>query len=268
MLQIRSEQVEALRQAARGRFAESMCEHVRAYFPNHCRMAGEAAVRATVDHGIDRAAHYGMDTERDVCLYITTMCMLGSHFDTDPMFPWAAYILNDVDDPDPRSRADRLADRALEFQKRIAGTDNRAMNRTFLALRRDFPQIVAEPRGGDLDAHLRVLLPRVFARKADEVGDAGLEELIALGRRNASDYGLPGGGSQVLYVLLSFLMGSHFDRDPMVPWAARVLRDESVSPADKAEQLIADSEAYLKRWLDTATADRRSNAGGASVAST
>ena len=81
MLKVRESQVETLRLVAYRGFRERALAHVRKHFPNHSRVAGNAALEATVDHNLARGADHGMRTERTALLYLTTAMMLGSGFD-------------------------------------------------------------------------------------------------------------------------------------------------------------------------------------------
>jgi hypothetical protein len=46
-----------------------------------------------VQHGIKRAAGYGLTARRDVCKYIDLMIVFGRNFDTDRRYRWAGEIL-------------------------------------------------------------------------------------------------------------------------------------------------------------------------------
>ena len=87
MLIIRKEQMNSLKQLPSKAFEDSMVEHVREFFPNHYRVAGEPAVREVIKYGIVQTQKYDFTSERNVCLYITVMFMLGSNFDSDIFFP-------------------------------------------------------------------------------------------------------------------------------------------------------------------------------------
>ena len=51
---VRKEQVDVLRRAALDAFEQDMVEHARKYFPNHCRIGGESAVRTMIRLGIEK----------------------------------------------------------------------------------------------------------------------------------------------------------------------------------------------------------------------
>ncbi len=251
MLNMRKEQVEVFEQASLGKFEDSMVEHVKKFFPNHYRIAGEPVIRDVIRHGITRAEGYGFTTERTVCLYITTMFMLGSNFDTDIMYPWAAEILGDDGEPDPNVRAERTADRALDFQKRIAGTDNRAMNRTFLQVRKDYGEAIEPPpEGQSLDAHLPRRLETVFPKKFEAVGAPAVERVALAAVESAESYGLTVPQGAILCAILMFLTGSAFDREPLLPWVREILGEGPAgNPEEKTQRLHRASMQFLDAWL-------------------
>lgn len=93
MLTIRQEQFAVFSQLAVQKFEDWMLAHLRQFFPQQCRAAGESRLRETIQYGIQRAAVYDITSKRDVCKYIDLMIVFGRDFDTDKRFPWAAEIL-------------------------------------------------------------------------------------------------------------------------------------------------------------------------------
>ncbi len=80
--------------------------------PEKYAYLGEDRARKLIRSGIEAAKRYDISTERGVAGYIGLMYMLGSGFDTDLKFPWAAEILEDETIEDPRLRAERLCAKA------------------------------------------------------------------------------------------------------------------------------------------------------------
>ena len=86
-------------------FEDRMVVHLRAVFPHECGAQTDVQLRETVHRGIDRAAQYGVDTERDVCKFIDLMMIHGPEFD---QLPWAAKFLNDQVLRDGTARIERV----------------------------------------------------------------------------------------------------------------------------------------------------------------
>lgn len=108
MLTIRTEQWEALRAVSVRGFERRMLLHLRKFFPEQCSSLGDDGVTLAVRHGIERAEHYGIRMEREVCKYIDVMFSFGRDFDTDTTLPWAASILTDGGIRSSAARIDRL----------------------------------------------------------------------------------------------------------------------------------------------------------------
>jgi hypothetical protein len=95
MLTIRDEQMEALQEAAMRSFEQRMVLHLRQFFPEECRRAGEMRTLAAIRQGVQRAQAYGIESEIDVVRYIDISVVLGLDFDSGKRYPWARQILED-----------------------------------------------------------------------------------------------------------------------------------------------------------------------------
>jgi hypothetical protein len=113
MFRIRPEHLAAFAQVSLDDFEDRMVEHLGEEFSEKCAALGEAAVRETIRHGVNRAAAYGLEDEYDVCLYLEVMLRLGRDFDKDPRQAWAVPILQDKT-RDPLDRAERLWEQVFE----------------------------------------------------------------------------------------------------------------------------------------------------------
>ena len=254
MLVIREEQMAVLAQAVARTFENRLLEHLQEFFPRQCQILGVEQSRELIRLGIAQAEKYGLDTERDVYLYVGLMCMLGSHFDQDPQLPWAAQILADENIADPSDRADRLHDRAMAFLNEAAGQESQYLDR---ALRRwcELPVSALTRTGDDKQSSfgdfLLKLLYGLFAEKYHAVGDPAIRQLVRQGYQAAREYGLTGEAGMTTYIGLAFMLGGGFDRDPRFPWAGAVLNDAGLGdPLKKGEALHQSAVAQLKQWLE------------------
>lgn len=82
-------------------------------------------------------------------------------------------------------------------------------------------------------------------------GESQILRLVQRGRRRAESHGYMTQGEVALYVGLIFMLGSDFDRDPQLPWAAAQIDDTS----------IADPTARIRRVYGTAVEYLRTTAG-------
>ena len=231
-------------------FESSMVEHVRTYFPNHYRIAGDDGTRDVVRYAVERAASHGHDTQRGVCFYLNVMLILGSNFDTDPQIPWAVEILTD-EVPEPEYRIEKLADTAVEWFSGIAGPQNRHLNHSLLTVYRDSEKIFSAPRSGALEEHLLRVLDWISSNKYDAVGEDRLRKLIAAGLADAESYGLASDFGATVYVAFMFMLGRDFVTDPLHAWARDILSEpEPTAPDERAGRLHAGGMAQLGKFLE------------------
>jgi hypothetical protein len=114
MITIREEQFAAFRRVSIRDFERRMMEHIRKCFPARLDTLGEQKVIDLIKYGIQRAAHYGITTQRDVCKYIDLSVVFGREFDTDPKLPWARSVLEDSSAAGSMERMDYLYEVALK----------------------------------------------------------------------------------------------------------------------------------------------------------
>jgi hypothetical protein len=96
MLVIRKAQIKVLEQAARRSFEDRMVGYLSKRFPDTCGAHNEAAVRASIQKGIEQAKRYGITAEYDVARYIDLMLEFSEDFDTSPATSWATPILTNA----------------------------------------------------------------------------------------------------------------------------------------------------------------------------
>jgi hypothetical protein len=121
MLKIPSTQKQAFRKRELQGFEDRMIAHLGVLFPAYCETLGEPAVRRLVQLGVERAARYGLVTERGACIYVDVMFAFGRDFDGDPGLPWARAVLVDRAIDGPLLRVDALFDAALEHLDEARG---------------------------------------------------------------------------------------------------------------------------------------------------
>lgn len=113
MLTIRQEQLDDLQKGSLRNFKDRMIEHIAKFFPKQLTALGETKARDLVQYGIEHAAQFGIETERDVCLYIDLMVVFGRDLETSDKLPCASRILHDKYTDFPAHKIDVLYDAAL-----------------------------------------------------------------------------------------------------------------------------------------------------------
>jgi NADPH-dependent ferric siderophore reductase len=95
MLQIRPEQMKVLQQTALDDFVVRLVAHLHLVFPDRYDELGEERTRQLVRLSQQRAATYGIRSERDVCAYVEVLFSLHREDETGPDMQWARVILGD-----------------------------------------------------------------------------------------------------------------------------------------------------------------------------
>ena len=75
-------------------FYRFVIARLQALYPHKCEAVGELNLRLLIRQGIETAGDYAITDARGVIIYIGLMFLLGTGFDTDPLFSWAGAILN------------------------------------------------------------------------------------------------------------------------------------------------------------------------------
>jgi hypothetical protein len=97
------------------RFEQRVVAHLREHFPQRMMGIAEQTAREFIQFCIERARGYGIQSERDVVLFVNVALALGQRFDEDPRFKWAADILVDEFIVTPAARVEELHRRTVEF---------------------------------------------------------------------------------------------------------------------------------------------------------
>jgi hypothetical protein len=260
-MQIRETQLQTLETASIRAFEDRTYAHLQRYFPRHCALVGETQMRKVIQQGWTKSASYGLTAECCVRSYIEFMCLLGSSFDMDPLLPWAAKILNDTSTSDQIERGDRLYDRAWEYIDHIipdfrdaAGQPITARFIAELKKLRSMPdELVTTAILPEFTHRARDRLEQVFPAKSRYVGEQAVNQAIADAIGAARSYGLTGEQGTWFVVVLKFLLGTGFDKDPLLPWASATLSDSATSdPRKRLNKLYVEGAGFLRQWWDSA----------------
>ena len=256
MLRIRSEQMEVFGQASLEAFEDNMIEYLRNFSPKHAQVLDEEQLRTVVRYGIERAEHYALTSERSIRIYTETMLMLGGNFDTDSQYPWAAEILGRTEE-DQVARVDNVSDKAWEYADHVIADFKRLEEEPYKTRLMDelggLRKGASEPLvSSGLSRFYEAVIARLeelFPRKCEYLGELGLRRLINRGLELAGSYGLNSERDASVMVVMMFVLGSGFDRDPLAPWASRILRsDEKITAGEKIDRLYKEALAVLKLW--------------------
>ena len=240
---VRQEHLSPFDEIARARFEREAVEHVKGFAPKHTEVLGEDGTRTVVRAGIERAARYDFNAPGPVHFFLDLMFVLGSEFDKDPQYPWAAEILNDKSIPGQMPRADRLHGRASEYFDKVAGPDNQFAKQALQrvqSLRTSGQSPQADP----------AMLRSIYPEKAAYLGESGTRDLVARSNARAASSGMASQAAAVLFAALEFTLGHAFDHDPLYPWIASTLTNPAmVKPEDRLRRLYEKTTIYLDHTI-------------------
>jgi len=208
MLRIRDEQVQSLRKSLTQDVEDELFEDVKRYFQERHTALGDAQTRVAVRHGMERAAHYGFTSLRGLALYVTLAFVLGSHFDKNPLYPWAQKNLVTDRDLVETTRTHRFYN-ALRRYARSTRDETGIYNEPILR----YPEEPLPPYTSDktveeyLIEQLRAIAPMFF----DEAGEEFVGQLVRLAVQRASERKILSAAGLSIYVPLTFLFGVDFD---------------------------------------------------------
>jgi hypothetical protein len=233
----------SLQQVMLDRFQRGLAAHIEEHFRVHWRVLGAQQMAEVIQFGVRRAQDLAYRTERDGYLFHSLMLYFGSHFDTDPQYPWLSKAL--ADDA-IGSRSQRLAnayDAAMDFLDSVAGPHGEHMA---VALRRlqstVLPELRREPKVNF--EYLLSMLRATWPEKVERVGEQSLRELAESVMPVARSIGLKTPASAWLYVIACFFFGHGLERDPQFPWVGR---PGPVGRGDGAARSFQDSfEMHLR----------------------
>jgi hypothetical protein len=254
MLKIRKAQHEAFEEDALDAYVSELMEHCRLFSPDLCKTLDDDDLRGAVHAGVKRAETHGLTLRGPVRFFVDTTIVLGSGFDTDPQYPWAAEMLAPAAAPDPMRRAEALHARIVAYLARVDGENNvhrRKAQAELLRLVDSGIEIPAETFEPDMLA----LMAQTYPSKAAETGEAALRRLVAEAlARGRERYGFTAPRSFALLLVLMFAFGHGCDADPWLPWIARTLRR---SDEDAPDRTAARLERRARAWFDAVLANAK-----------
>ncbi|MFY0582730.1 hypothetical protein ACN28S_58145 [Cystobacter fuscus] len=243
---IRKEQREALSKARLQDFEDKMVLHLACFSPPLFKAAKEEQIRLAIRFGIAQGDKYGFSLHGPLRLYLELMLLFGSHFDTDPQYPWATEVLKDRKSTPQMQRAEFLYERTRHYRAEVAGPGD---SYTFKSLR-SISALARNPlpiTWENLESALLDAMGRVYPQKKHYVGEENLKLLIAEGISKAHSHQFTNARSAATLIVLMFSFGHKCHEDPLYPWIGKTLEDRLMTdPEAKARRL----EKKALTWLE------------------
>lgn len=249
MLSMTSKQIKVFEQSAIHSFEDNMLLHLAGFSPPLYQALGEMQMREAISFGVAQAGFYGFTQRGPVRTYLEMMLIFGSHFDSDPQYPWAEQILRDRSNTPQMLRAQQLYDRTVDYLDKVAGPDDSYALAAYkkLAFWAQQPlKITANNFVNDMVNELVGLYPQ----KAHYVGRDHLETLVRKGMGGAQRQHFTTVRDAVLVTILMFAFGHGCGADPLYPWIGKSLNDEpGADPELKAKRLEKNALTWLSHVI-------------------
>jgi hypothetical protein len=254
MLTIRRAQMDVLGLQYRSSFEAKLSERfIEAYPRETAQAGGPPAMQRWTHEGVAASIAAGYASQRACGRWLLLAMMLGFEFAKDPQLPWMRDCLDLERHPSADERMDAAFAEGLHYLGVTAGEHAERVVRAMLRIREfDFasvPDLEGSQAVDDACERLAMLYPEKFAYQGRELTG----QIIAQQFAAAHSHGLDGPAGRFLYVVLVFMLGVGFARDPLHPWAGEIL----ASPAgegqpDRGRCLEAAARAHMARSMKMA----------------
>ena len=247
MLNIRTEQLQALEQYSLDRFGEEMLAHARDFAPALSQQLGEAQLRVAIAQAMSRSITYGFTNRGPMRLYIELMFLCGSDFDTDPQYPEIGEALRASHDQ--MSRAEHIHLRVKAYLSEVAGPGNINVRRALEAVE-VFARNPPEYSPGTFEEGMIQEMKRAFPAKVSYIGDRPVHALVQEACLAAEKFGFSTSRANTLIATLMFSFGHGCLSDPLYPWMSQTMTDEKiVDSVARAERLERKAITWLSHVL-------------------
>jgi len=247
-MRLRAKHLAAMAEAmALEAFEKPMMVHLRTFAPGSAKAIGDQGLRATIRLGVERARAYGVTNPGLLRYYVELMFSLGSHFDTDPLLPWAAAVLGDRTVPDQAARIARLFESTQGYLQAIG----RVEGQVALPMLRSLEQsrlfdVSTADRGPE--EHVIGALHAIDPQRCAAVGEEPLRQLIRHSSAVAAQHRLETSRGTPLVAGMMFMLGHGFAEDPVYPWIRATLREApGEEPARRVDLLSRRTLDFIDR---------------------
>jgi hypothetical protein len=215
--------------------------HFAQHHPIDAGLMNSSGASAFVDLAVARAVYHGFLKPVEIVRYLDLMVVFGVGFDEDPQLPWAPEVLCSSS-PSVRE----LLKAAVAYAGVSSGSGGEAYVRALVRARRLMESVVSAPC--DDASAAAALLQRIQPEKLRLI-EGRLGPLMSMARHLVRRRDSDAKRVRHLYVLLMFLLGSHFELDPRYSWAAEILGDMQHPEALRYQALYAAALTQVDRAL-------------------
>jgi hypothetical protein len=200
-----------------------MIQHLANHFAEVAAICGEEGLTKIVDDALPRIQSYGLHSNYQACIFIDLAMMLGRGFDTDPLLPWMQQLMQQKEE-NKTLWMEKIMGVTHKYRKQALGDEPMPSAAYKKIIEREYDDVedVLKPlsREGVL-SYLEELWPEKFAL----IDETGFTQLYAKSAQKASHYSVESKAGIDYFTMLTFLLGSDFDRDFQYEWLMNILND-------------------------------------------
>ncbi|TDT75169.1 hypothetical protein BDE40_1896 [Litoreibacter halocynthiae] len=233
MLTLKRNSVSALQNQVLRDFSEELVGDLMAADPMLERNLGVDSIREAVHLGIRSGQRYAIDERSPLKAYIQIMFHLGSHFDEDPLLPWAKMALvTPCRNGRQAYRINALRDSFLEYVEQTCGHEGEHISGFLRQL-----QTLNDPQDAPVDAtQTLAFVDAHFASMTAYVGRNVIWSMMHETADLCRKLRLFAPSSVFILVCMRLSFGYGVTNDPLFPWLRMVLQNPA--PALDKEHLL------------------------------
>ncbi|MCP3060115.1 hypothetical protein LXT21_15130 [Myxococcus sp. K38C18041901] len=217
---------------------KAMLHRLMAVHPVDHLLMGASGGAAFAESASQRAQRLGFTKPADVLNHLDLMVMFGHRFDIDPQLPWVGPALS-------KKSMTVLFESALSYLGVISGDTGNLYIKALLRARKLAPTSLID-RVGISEAEASRLLATLHPEKSRVMGSQ-MKSMLTLAQALVAEHSK---GVRPLYLVLMFLLGSHFETDPRYAWAGTMLRDTQTPEPLRYKNLYAEASSRLRLVLN------------------
>lgn len=220
----------------------ALLSHLGTYHSVDNTLLGPSRALDFVRLAIERALAQKFVRSDEIHRYLDLMVVFGSGFARDPQLPWAARSLLD-----PKRTMKSLWNEALSYIGEVAGPKGGRYIKALYRAEKLSSSYLCDSCFTSSEQSAELLAGVHPEKRRTMSGE--IESLFALALKLTRKYSPNAKGVRPIYLLLMFLLGSEFERDPRYAWAPEILGDPLVLDAQKHRRLHEAALATLKQAL-------------------
>lgn len=220
------------------KYKKRLCVYFSEEDSFHVYAIGTDNLKKVISLGIKKAGTYGLTQEESVRLYIHLMLFLGSHYDKDPMLPWARKILFLKHHPDGQvGKVNFLREEFIEYVKQTCGTNGEYL-KSFMAICQE--KLTNMQYNKNIQSVFDFISDN-YPEKYQYAGKELLHQLIRHTEKYCEKHGLKEGKSVLSLSCMRFVYGTEVLNDPLFPWIqdACTKKESEINKDELLQRLIA-----------------------------